>query len=150
MSKLVKIVYDVAAIRSRYVCVHEEMFQVSARRLVRAFDRDKQGLYQNRKSDLDRLSELILTSQGELESLDEEDLAIRRGRDIRTQLAHYLEALSESVALLKSICEQMKKRAIKDQMYDPQDLKGLRVSYDDAMQHHKRLGASLNSLISAL
>jgi hypothetical protein len=150
MSKLVKVVYDVAGIRGRYLCVHDEIFRLSARKLVRALNPGRQNQVASRIFELDRLSRQILTALAELEGLEENDLSIRRGRDIRNQLADYLAALTESVILLKSICGQLNKRAVKDRTYDQGKLHRLKISYDDAVQHHQRLGAHLNSLISSL
>lgn len=150
MSNLVKVVCDVAGIRGRYLSVHNEIFRLSARKLVRLISLGKQEPDASRMSELDRLSQQILSALAELEHLDENDLSIRRGRDIRSQLADYLAALTESVALLKSICGQVKKRAAKDKTYDPLILQNLKVAYDDSVQHHQRLGAHLNALISSL
>lgn len=150
MSRLIKVGYDVAGIRRRYLHAHDEIFRLSARRLVRALNPGQQNRDANQTSELDRLSQQILTALAELEGLDEDDCSIRRGREIRNQLADYLAALTESVILLKSICAQMKKRAAKDKTYDPKNLRGLKVDYDHAVQHQERLGARLNTLISSL
>jgi len=150
MSRLVKVVCDVAGIRRRYLCVHNAIFRLSARKMVRALKPGKRDAAANHTSELDRLSLEILTALAELESLDENDISIRRGRDIRNQLTDYLAALNQSVALLKSICGQMDNRAAKRQTFDRSSLQSLKVAYDDAVQHQQRLGARLNTLISSL
>ena len=150
MSNLVKVLYDVADIRGRYLCVHDEIFRVSALKLVRVFSRDPPDPYAAQESELDLLLQRLVTARSELEALDEIDLSVRRGREIRTQLSDYVLALAESVQALRSISELMRRRAAKDRTYDPKGLQDLKVSYDDSVQHHKRLGARLNALVSSL
>lgn len=150
MSKLVKIVYDVAQIRGCYLRVHEEIFQLSTRILVRVLNRGKPDARDREAAAIDQLVQRLENAQSELEDLDESDLSVRRGGEIRTALADYVIALTESVQFLRSISELLQQRDTKDQRYDPDHLQGLKVNYDDALQHHKRLGARLNALIAAL
>lgn len=150
MSKLVKIVYDVAGIHGRYRCVHNEIFHLSARKLVRFLNPDLRDLYTSQASVLDGLLQQLNQTQSELEDLAASDLSIRRGIEIQSELADYVVALVESIKILKSISELMKQRATKEKIYSAESLQSLKVAYDDAMQHHKRLGAHLNALIATL
>ena len=151
MSKLVKAVYDVARIRGRYLRVHDAIFHLSARKLVRVLNLGRpKDAHGSGTTELEQLLQRLQIAQTELENLDESDLSVRRGREIQTELADYVSALTESVQILKSISEHLRQRDTKSELYDPERLQGLKVDYDDAMQHHKRLGARLNTLIATL
>jgi hypothetical protein len=146
MSRLIKVVYDVAEIRGRYLRVHHELFHLSARKLVRILNAGRREPYEDQTVELARLLERLHNTQGELECLMESDLEVRRGREIHSKLIQYVAALSETITILKSISERMQRRSARDR----DALQSLKVSYDDAMQYHNHLGADLNSLISTL
>jgi len=150
MSKLVKVVCDVAQIRGRHLQVHDEIFHLSAREMMRFLSRGKPDAESRGAAELDLLLQRLGTAQSELGELDESDLSIRRGGEIQAALADYVTALTESVQLLRSISEHSWRRATKNEHYDPGHLQQLKVNYDDALQHHKRLGVRLNALIAAL
>lgn len=150
MSKLVKVVCDVASVRGRYLRVHDEIFHLSARKLVRVFNLARPDAQGSGTAELELLLQRLRIAQTELEDLDENDLSVRQGKDIKTELADYVIALTESVQILRSISELMRQQAAKNQLYDHGRLQALKVDYDDAMQHHKRLGARLNALIATL
>lgn len=150
MSKLVKVVYEVAGVRGRYLRVHDKIFQLSARKLVRALNPGRPDADASGTTELGQLLQQLQAAQTELEDLDESDLLVRRGREIQTELADYVLALTESVRILKSIYELLQQRETTNKLYDSGRLQGLKVDYDDAMQHHKRLGARLNTLIATL
>lgn len=150
MSKLVKVVYDVAGVRGRYLRVHDETFHLSARKLVRILHIGRRDTHGGGMTELDLLLQRLRNAQSELDNLDESDLSVRRGPEIRSELEGYVTALIESVELLRSISELLRQRETKDRLYDSGRLQHLKVNYDDAMQHHKRLGARLNALIATL
>jgi hypothetical protein len=146
MSRLIKVVYDVAEIRGRYLRVHDELFHLSARKLVRILNAGRREPYADQTVELARLLERLHSTQRELDCLIERDLEVRRGREIHSKLTQYVAALSETVTILKSISERMQQRSARDR----EALQSLKISYDDAMQYHNHLGAELNSLISTL
>jgi len=150
MSKLVKVVYEVAGVRGRYLRVHDETFHLSARKLVRVLHLGKPHTQGKATPELDQLLQRLRTAQTELNDLGESDLSVRRGREIQTELTDYVIALTESVQILRRISELLRQRDAKDEAYDQGHLQSLKVDYDDAMQHHKRLGARLNALIATL
>lgn len=150
MSKLVKVVYDVAGIRGRYARVHGETFHLSARKLVRVLNLGTPDAHGSGATELGQLLQRLQAAQTELVDLDEGDLSVRRGREIQTELAGYVLALTESVRILRSISELLQQRDTKNKTYDSGRLQSLKVDYDDAMQHHKRLGTRLNTLIATL
>ena len=150
MSKLVKAVYDVAGIRGRYLHVHDAIFHLSARKLVRVLSLGRPDAHGSGTTELGQLLQQLQAAQTELEDLDEADLLVRRGREIQTELTDYVLALTKSVTILRSISDLLQQRDTKNKLFDSARLQGLKVDYDDAMQHHKRLGARLNTLIATL
>jgi len=150
MSSLLKLLYDVAEIRCRFHSVHEEVVGFSARRFLRSIHRATSDARGARHAELDRLLLRLEAAREELQRLEEQDLSIRRGREIRNALVDYVEALAKSSMSLKAICEHSR--------LDPDDtadgnhnqLAALKVSYDDAVQYQKRLGKRLNELIESL
>jgi hypothetical protein len=147
MSRLFTLLYEVAGVRAQYLGVHEELFGVSARKLVRAFRRTGPKDSATQHQLLERLSERLDATRNELGTLSNTQTAIRRGAEIRDALDAYVSALAETIGIMRQIL------AAKDHGDDPEDpnewrLRDLRVAYDDSMQYHKRLGAALNKLIS--
>jgi hypothetical protein len=150
MSNLVKILYDVGAIRSRYRGAHEAICGFSARKLLRSLHRRRPEHQAAELDELHRILSMLRGAMEALEALGEHDLCIRRGREIQVALADYIAALTESTTRLEALCRQL----AQEEDADP-DNKGdkgheLKIAYDDAVQHHKRCGTRLNDLISAL
>lgn len=147
MSRLFTLLYEVAGVRAQYLGVHDELFGVSARKLVRAFRRAGPGDRAAQHQLLERLLERLDATRKELVTLNNTETAIRRGAEIRDALEAYVAALAETIGIMRKIL------AAKEQDDGPDDpnewrLRDLRVAYDDAMQYHKRMGAALNKLIS--
>jgi Mg2+ and Co2+ transporter CorA len=148
MSKLFKVLYDIADIRCRYQRIHEEVFGFSARRILKSLQGAASGTSSARSVELDRLLSRLDAAQQDLDHLGEEDLSIRRGGEIQSALMAYARALSQSNASLKAFCEF--RQSIKGSEEDHERLNTLKVAYDDAVQYQKRLGRRLNELISSL
>lgn len=150
MSKLLKVLYDVAEIRCRYHGIHEAVFGFSPRKLLRTLNRPVEGDQQAEAQELDRLLSRLYSAGTDLESLSEEDLSVRRGHEIRRALLDYVEALTESSNRLKALCELPQRAEDRANAEFGNRQAALKVVYDDAMQYHRRLGARLNQLISTL
>lgn len=150
MSHLLKLVYDASELRRQYAGMHEEMFGFSMRRIMRLGQRSEPEC-RARIRRLDELSQALAGMQQQLGELQECDLTKRRGHDICTALGEYTQALSASVALLNTICQRVA-REQKDvdgwRNYTATDFRQDRITYDDAIQHHKRLGKRLQELLS--
>jgi hypothetical protein len=148
MSKLLKTLYDVADIRCRYHRVHEAMFGFSARRLLRSMHPSASSGAATLAEELDRLTVRLAIARQELGDLDQADLAIRRGREIQGALISYIDALTESNARLRAICDGRHGVDTASATAENKLRTELKIAYDDAVQYHKRLGAQLNKLIS--
>jgi hypothetical protein len=151
MSKLLKVLYEVAEIRCRYHRIHETVFGFSPRRLLRTLHRNSPT--DERAADereLERILERLHASREDLAALSAEDISIRRGREIQASLAAYVDALAESGEKLRELCVlQQPTDAHEDAEYH-NALNTLKVAYDDAVQYHKRLARHLNELIATL
>jgi hypothetical protein len=150
MSRLLKMLYDVAEIRCRYHRVHEEVVGFSARRFLRSINPAASDATKARKAELDRLLLRLEAAREDLHRLGEHDLSVRRGREIRDALTHYVEALAKSSASLKELCEYSKPETDAPDVGNRDQLTALKVAYDDAVQYQKRLGKRLNELIESL
>ncbi|MEA3275380.1 MAG: hypothetical protein U9Q81_08875 [Pseudomonadota bacterium] len=150
MSKLLKVVYDVAGIRAEYLRVHDEVLGLSARNLIRVFHRSPADTRADKTRELRQLARRLLASRKDLTELSEDDLSIRRGREICNALDGYVDALAESVDILATISELRQRPIATDNTHDFDRLNALKVAYDDAVQYRKRLGTRLNKLISSL
>lgn len=151
MSRLLKLLYDVADIRCQYQGIHDSACGFSPRnflmtRLRAAQRRDSPTPV----STLDALLLRLQITKEELDSLAKDDLSIRRGHEIQDALIRYVEALTSSMSELKALCELDSQCGGSFNSETDDARRALRTSYDDAMQHHKRLGLLLNQLISGL
>ena len=150
MSRLLKLVYEASELRRQYAGIHEEMFGMSMRRIVR-LGRKSEHDYRANMRRLGVLSQELGGVQQQLAELQECDLTKRRGHDICAALAEYTEALSASVALLNTICRRLareQKGVDGWRNYTATSFRHDRITYDDAIQHHKRLGRRLQELLS--
>lgn len=147
MSKLLAILYDVADIRTGCQQVHDERFGLSLRRVLGALGGGATGTSAAQCARLQRLRERLLRARQELDALDKEDLAVRRGQEICDTLREYAEALDRSLGGLEQLCRH--ERALPSAPAGD-DAAPLKVLYDDALQHQKRLAIRLNALISSL
>jgi hypothetical protein len=151
MSVLLKLVYDTNLLRQRYVEIHENLFRLSLGRLVRRSGASAGPDYGAQAERLGRLIQDLQSVRDQLGQLDEGKLSHRTGRELRNTLADYTVALEDSIRKLQFICERNLKQqqgvaAFKD--YSLGDYRLDRIAYDDAIQHHKRLGLRLNQLLS--
>lgn len=152
MSHLLKLVYAAGELNRRYSRVHEEIFGFSVRRLVRRSHKNaSEPPPQSRTDQLSALTEELKAIQRQIEELEECDLTKRRGREICTVLKDYTQALTASVSVLNTIC----RRLAREQEgvdgwrnYSATSFRQDRITYDDAIQHHKRLGRRLQELLA--
>jgi hypothetical protein len=141
MSNLVKLLYDMAALKADYQRLHDEIFGLSARRLLFLL-RPKA-----RRGVEDRINLLIsrLDALGEdMRGLTAEDLAIRRGQELRQALEVFAQALGETLRQLEAL---RLARTPSATVAGPTTGRGPLATYDDALQHQRQLGARLNELI---
>jgi hypothetical protein len=150
MSHLLKLVYETSELRRQYAGIHEEMFGFSMRRILRLGQRGEPEC-RARMRRLEELSRGLAGMRQQLAELQECDLTKRRGHDICTALGEYTQALGTSVALLKTICQRLarEQRGVDGwRNYTATEFRQDRITYDDAIQHHKRLGKRLQELLS--
>lgn len=151
MSLLLKLVYDTNALRQRYVTAHRKIFGLSFGRVVRL---SRESAAADFETQVARLSELVTELRqlrNKLGKLQESELRQRTGRELREALADYTGALEDSVGKLKRICERnaQELRGVAEfRLYSLGDYRFDRIAYDDAVQHHKRIGLRLNQLLS--
>ena len=153
MSDLLKIAYEVAAVRSDYLRIHRRVFHVSAGRLIHNLTRrHTRGSLtdQTDQQELEELSQRLSRAIDGLSKLNKEDLSIRRGSEIQNELSAYAQALTESMAALATLLE-VRKRPRNESHHEPSGAsQAMKTAYDDAVQYHKRLGARLNELFTTL
>lgn len=155
MSDLLRIVYDVAAIRGDYLRLHHRLFQMSAGSLFHTLARKvaRRGQVVRDSTDqqeLDALTHRLSRALEELSQLDQDDLSVRRGNDIRKALREYAEALSESLAALDTFIALRSSARTGDSRLAAGQTQAVKIAYDDAVQFHSRLGARLNALLATL
>lgn len=150
MSDLLKIVYDVAAVRSDYLRLHQRLFHISAGSLLDNISRRRTRGSLTDRQELDELGRRLSRALDGLTQLKEEDLSIRRGREIQIALCAYAQALSESMAALVTLLESQQPPRSGGRNQAPGQLHVTRIAYDDAVQYHNRLGARLNALLTTL
>ncbi len=144
MSQLIRILYEVSRLRDHYAGVHRNLCGLSPQRLFAVLHKPAQQ--QAQLENLREIRQQLHRTQGELGGMSGEEIArVRRGREIYPALADYVSALLESVDRLEILCrlEQSTREgaAPRDQA---------KIAYDDAVQHHRRLGRRLNQLIRTL
>jgi len=150
MSTLVKILYDVAALRAKYQRLHQAQFQLSARTILDLVNRPKASRYEAVRVELERLAGRLESLRGELDKLEDGELGIRRGREIRKALDEYIRALLDTLTTLKQLCEYQQCSNSGDRPQPRTKKQALLVTYDDAVQYQQRLGARLNDLVANL
>jgi len=150
MSDLLKIAYEVAAVRSDYLRIHRRVFHVSAGRLIHNLTRRHTRGSLTDQQELEELSQRLSRAIDGLSKLNKEDLSIRRGSEIQNELSAYAQALTESMAALATLLE-VRKRPRNESHHEPSAAsQATKTAYDDAVQYHKRLGARLNELLTTL
>ena len=150
MSRLLKLVYEASELRRQYAGIHEEMFGFSVRRIMR-LGQQSGNECRAKMQRLDDLSLALAEMRKQLAELQECDLTKRRGHEICTALEEYTQALNASVGLLNTICRRLareQERADGWRNYTATSFRQDRISYDDAIQHHKRAGRRLQELLS--
>lgn len=150
MSRLLKLVYETSELRRRYAGIHEEMFGFSMRRIIRLGQQNEREC-RAKMQRLDDLSQALAEMRQQVAELQECDLTKRRGHEICTALQEYTQALNASVALLNTICRRLareQKGVDGWRNYTATSLRQDRITYDDAIQHHKRVGKRLQELLS--
>ena len=150
MSDLLKIAYEVAAVRSDYLRIHRRVFHVSAGRLIHNLTRRHTRGSLTDQQELEELSQRLSRAIDGLSKLNKEDLSIRRGSEIQNELSAYAQALTESMAALATLLEA-RERPRNESHHEPSGAsQAMKTAYDDAVQYHKRLGARLNELLTTL
>lgn len=147
MSQLLKILYDVAGIRTDYRQLHNDLLGFSRRRLIRLLKPADAGLLSARSAALAEVGARLSRARKELVSLGEADISIRRGREIQAALDDYAQALSVCIDLLAQVdahLQNPQRNATVNPMLD------LKAAYDDALQHQKRLGTRLTRIASSI
>jgi small-conductance mechanosensitive channel len=147
MSKLLAILYDVADIRTGCQQVHDERFGLSLRRVLGALRGGARANSAAQCARLQRLRERLEEARRSLDALDDEDLSVRRGLEIRDTLREYATALARSLTGLEQLCRHERALPVAPA---GDDTAAIKVLYDDAIQHQKRLAVRLNALISSL
>jgi hypothetical protein len=141
MSNLVKLLYDMAALKSEYQRLHDELFGLSTRRLLFLL---RPGARQGVQGRINLLLGRLAGLEEDLRHLTAEDLAIRRGQDLRQALEEFAQALAETLRQLEAL------RLTRAKPVDESNSASGRTplaAYDDALQHQRQLGARLNELI---
>ena len=150
MSRLLKLVYETSELRRQYARIHEEMFGFSMRRIIRLGQQNERECLA-RMQRLDYLSSALAEMRQQVAELQECDLTKRRGHDICAALDEYTQALNASVSLLNTICRRLareQKGVDGWRNYTATSFRQDRITYDDAIQHHKRVGKRLQELLS--
>lgn len=154
MALLLKLVYDVAEVRSSYTRIHQEVFGVPARNLVRRLVFRRGPDFKQCRAELASLCAELESIRQTLAGLQAADLEIRRGAEIRKALSDYAEALEESVARLGGICDALcpadsTSRSLGNDELLRAKTAADRRAYDDTIQHHRHMGARLTALLSS-
>ena len=150
MSELLRIVYEVAAVRRDCQQLHKRLFRINATRLVDHLARRDR---RDSPADREQLAALRLRAQQSLDaltSITNEDLEIRWGTEIHSLLREYSEALLRSLAAMDALVEFRRSANLEDPSPAANQAQSIKVAYDDSLQHLNRLGARLNSLIASL
>jgi len=150
MSELLRIVYEVAAVRRDCQQLHKRLFRINATRLVDHLARRDR---RDSPADREQLAALRLRAQQALDaltSITNEDLEIRWGAEIHSLLREYSEALLRSLAAMDALVEFRRSANLEDPSPAANQAQSIKVAYDDSLQHLNRLGARLNSLIASL
>lgn len=144
MADILKYTYDVSDINYRYQEIHNEIFSLSVRKLAKEMFTDQSVLLKKHEDDLKILHGRLADIQTALDVLPQNELNIRRGKEILMALSNYTEALIKSIHYLQMICNDKKNLLFSDSNFVND-----RKAYDYAMQHHKNLGVRLNTLLSS-
>lgn len=143
MSNLVKLLYDMAALKADYQRLHDDLFGLSARRLLfllRA--KARQGVEGRISLLIGRLDDL----GKDMQHLTTEDLAIRRGQELRQALEAFAQALGKTLRQMEALC-LARATATAVEGRPTGGGRSPLAAYDDALQHQRQLGARLNELI---
>ena len=144
MSKLVKLLYDMASLRAEYQRLHQDLFGLSTRRLLYLF-RPKSG--QVEMARIGQLNRRLQELAGEMLSLEPDDLSIRRGEDLREALNNFHLAFAKTLSNLERLGQARFGLSAGE---SDADRRSLLAAYDDALQHQRRMGARVNEIIAYL
>ncbi len=148
MSLLLELVHNTSVVYNRYLQLHDDMFRMSVRKVVEAMVPGRGVNYRAHDQELESLCSKLLLTDEALAKLSKEDLVMRHGLEIKSRLSEYIQALVESIRRLQVICRGKTDQRINEAgEQSVADLQDSMVSYDDAVQYHKQLGAVLTRLL---
>ena len=164
MSKLVKLLYDMASLRAEYQRLHQDLFGLSRRRLLYLL-RPKAG--QAEVARIGQLNQRLQDLGEEMRQLKPEDLSIRRGEELREALDNFRLAFAETLSQLDRLGQARFGPPPGPPPAPPPGSspgpssgpsaeesgahgRGILAAYDDALQHQRRMGARVNEIIAYL
>ena len=127
------------------------MFGFSVSRVAHIANLHTAASYRQDLAELDDLTAALDGIRSQLADLQDDQLTKRTGWEIRDALLDYTNALHQSLHQLRKICQSRQQEKEKDGKQGRYSIKGYReerIAYDDAIQHHKRLGERLTNLLS--
>lgn len=142
MSDILKYTCSVRDVNFQYQEIHNEIFRLSVRKLVIEIFENQSVSFKKHEDRLKILHEKLMDIQTDLNVLPRSELNIRRGKEIFLALSNYVTAISKSIHYLQKICNDKSSVLSSDN-----NLVNHKKSYDDAIQHHKKLGVTLNGLL---
>ncbi|MFZ1536067.1 MAG: hypothetical protein WAT23_01570 [Chromatiaceae bacterium] len=144
MSNLIKLLHDMASLRTEYQRLHQDLLGLSVRRLLfLARPGARQGVDARFQHLFQRQKEL----QAEMDQLTADDLAIRRGEELFQALTNFHQAFGETLKQLELLHQAQASQAAGG---PGNSSHRLLAPYDDALQHQRRLGARINDLLADL
>lgn len=141
MSDLLKYTCSVRDVNFQYQEIHNKIFRLSLRTLIIEIFEDQSVSFKKHADRLKMLHEKLMDIQTGLNTLPRCELNIRRGEEIFLALSNYIIAISKSINYLQKICND------KNSVCSDNNLVNDKKIYDDAIQHHKKLGDKLNGLL---
>lgn len=144
MSNLVKILYDMASLRTEYQRLHQDLFGFSLRRLLFMV---RPGARKGVDARIHELTKRLEELGEDMCHLTADDLVIRRGEEIEVALKNFSLAFTETLRQLDLLRQAEAPRWARAQ---GEEGRLQLAAYDDAIQHQRRMGARLNDLIAEL
>lgn len=150
MAQLVTLAHRVSSIHARYANIHDSLFSFSLFRKRLRHNKTGDSIQSHYEIELKRLSEEL----GEVISIMNSGVPLEPkttfSREFATAMEEYIQALSTSITQLSDICSHQRTWDKHEQAFSSTQSRIDRTSYDESIQHYRRLGARLNQMVSRL
>ncbi len=150
MAQLVTLAHRVSSIHAKYAKIHDALFALSFFRKRTKRSGEETSIHSEYEIELKQLAAKLSEISAMLSDGTPLEPRTTFSREFSAALDEYIGALSKSIIRLAEICQHRYSWEKGGLTFDSDQSRQDRTSYDESIQHYKRLGAKLNQLVTRL